>query len=148
MEKRGDVLKYDEETLKKIQFLNEYGVIESRIRILRDGLKIENHVCIRLVLLNLMVCQKDGKTFTIADKVVEAVTVEDETAEKIKKLQAKQAKILERINTIEDLTYISVLELYYVEGLYWKEVADMLGVSERTVYAIHALALEKFTICS
>ena len=39
MEKRGDVLKYDEETLKKYNFLNEYGVIESRIRILRDRLE-------------------------------------------------------------------------------------------------------------
>lgn len=148
IEKRGDVLKYDEETLKKIQFLNEYGVIESRIRILRDRLENRKSCLYSIGAVKLDGMPKGGKTFTIADKVVEAVTVEDETAEKIKKLQAKQAKILERINTIEDLTYISVLELYYVEGLYWKEVADMLGVSERTVYAIHALALEKFTICS
>ncbi len=148
IEKRGGVLKYDEETLKKIQFLNEYGVIESRIRILRDRLENRKSCLYSIGAVKLDGMPKGRKTFTIADKVVEAVTVEDETAEKIKKLQAKQAKILERINAVEDLTYISVLELYYVEGLYWKEVADMLGVSERTVYAIHALALEKFTICS
>ena len=68
MEKRGDVLKYDEETLKKIQFLNEYGVIESRIRILRD--RLENHVCIRLVLLNLMVCQKVEKLLPLLIKLL------------------------------------------------------------------------------
>lgn len=91
---------------------------------------------------------KGGKTFTIADKVVEAVTIEDETAEKIEKLRAKQYKILEQIDAVGNLKYITVLELYYVEGLYWKEVADRLGVSERTVHTVHALALAKFTICS
>ena len=54
---------------------------------------------------------KGGKTFTIADKVVEAVTIEDETAEKIEKLRAKQYKILEQIDAVGNLKYITVLEL-------------------------------------
>lgn len=148
IEKRGDVLKYDEETLKKIQFLNEYGVIESRIRILRDRLENRKQCLYALGAVKLDGMPKGGKTFTIADKVVEAVTVEDETAEKIEKLRIKQSKILERINAVEDLKCVTVLELYYVEGLYWKEVADLLGVSERTAYSIHNIALEKFTVCS
>lgn len=148
LSKRGDVLNYDKETLKKIEFLNEYGVIESRIRILRDRLENRKQCLYSLGSVKLDGMPKGGKTFTIADKVVEAVTVEDETAEKIENLRIKQSKILERINAVEDLKCVTVLELYYVEGLYWKEVADMLGVSERTVYSIHNIALAKFTICS
>ena len=148
LSKRGDVLNYDKETLKKIEFLNEYGVIESRIRILRDRLENRKSCLYSLGAVKLDGMPKGGKTFTIADKVVEAVTIEDETAEKIEKLRAKQYKILEQIDAVGNLKYITVLELYYVEGLYWKEVADRLGVSERTVHTVHALALTKFTICS
>jgi DNA-directed RNA polymerase specialized sigma subunit, sigma24 homolog len=148
LSKRGDVLNYDKETLKKIEFLNEYGVIESRIRILRDRLENRKSCLYSLGAVKLDGMPKGGKTFTIADKVVEAVTIEDETAEKIEKLRAKQYKILEQIDAVGNLKYITVLELYYVEGLYWKEVADRLGVSERTVHTVHALALAKFTICS
>jgi DNA-directed RNA polymerase specialized sigma24 family protein len=148
LSKRGDVLNYDKETLKKIEFLNEYGVIESRIRILRDRLENRKQCLYALGAVKLDGMPKGGKTFTIADKVVEAVTVEDETAEEIEKLHTKQRKILDRIRAVEDLKCVTVLELCYVEGMYRKEVADMLGVSERTVYSIHNIALEKFTVCS
>lgn len=145
---RGVNLKYDDATLKKIQFLNEYGIIESRINVLRERLEHRKDCLYSIGAVKLNGMPKGGKPFTLADKVVEAITVEDDTAEKIEKLIARQRNIIDRINALDNMNYINVLELYYVDGLYWKEVADRLNMSVRTTYAIHALALEEFTICT
>ena len=98
LSKRGDVLNYDKETLKKIEFLNEYGVIESRIRILRDRLENRKQCLYSLGSVKLDGMPKGGKTFTIADKVVEAVTVEDEQQRKSKScIRSKEKSLIEYV---------------------------------------------------
>lgn len=134
----------DKVKIKKIEYLNQYRCIDSRIRILKE--RLENH---KQDLYTISAVQfdgmpKNGESRTIGDRVVDVLSLEEETLEKIKNLALRQSEIRNKIEKITDFECLTVLELYYIDNLYWKEVADAMGISERKVYNIHCNAIDKF----
>lgn len=55
-----------------------------------------------------------------------------------------QRDIQKTINRIERQDYRTVLELYYLNGYRWEEVAGKMNYSERQIYYIHEKSLEYY----
>ena len=48
---------------------------------------------------------------------------------------------IDAIRSVEEPRLAEVLELYYIDGLTWEQVAQRMGVDVRTVYRLHGRAL-------
>lgn len=66
------------------------------------------------------------------------------------KLDVKMIELMDGINMLRDdierldnPIHRELLQLYYVEGLKWEEVAERMGYSLCSVYRIHKFALNK-----
>lgn len=53
-------------------------------------------------------------------------------------------KLIKRIHAIENPDHEFILELRYINGLTWEEIADEMGYSVRHVHRLHEKALEEF----
>ena len=62
---------------------------------------------------------------------------------KIMELMDGIYKLREDIERLENPIHRELLQLYYVEGLKWEEVAERMGYSLCSVYRIHKFALNK-----
>lgn len=62
---------------------------------------------------------------------------------KIMELMDGIYKLREDIERLENPTHRELLQLYYVEGLKWEEVAERMGFSNRTLYRLNNMALKK-----
>lgn len=48
---------------------------------------------------------------------------------------------IDAIRAVEEPRLAEVLELYYIDGMTWEQVAQRMGVDVRTVYRLHGRAL-------
>ena len=55
-------------------------------------------------------------------------------------------EITQRIEAMQDETEKTVLRMYYINWIKWKEIADRLGYDVRNVTRIHGRALQNFKI--
>lgn len=55
-------------------------------------------------------------------------------------------EITQRIEAMQDETEKTVLRMYYINWLKWKEIADRMGYDVRNVTRIHERALRNFKI--
>lgn len=58
----------------------------------------------------------------------------------------KQREIYRAVQSVEDPRLRRILELRYVDGKKWQEIADKVGKDIRHIIRLHGEALEKFTI--
>ena len=53
---------------------------------------------------------------------------------------------MEAIEAVEEMLYREVLELYYLDGYTWEQVADVMHYSKRNVTNLHGKALRKIKV--
>lgn len=53
---------------------------------------------------------------------------------------------MEAIEAVEEMRYREVLELYYLDGYTWEQVADTMHYTTRNVTMLHGKALQKIKV--
>lgn len=53
---------------------------------------------------------------------------------------------MEAIEAVEEARYREVLELYYLDGFTWEQVAEQMGYDLRWIYRLHGRALRKIRV--
>ena len=74
--------------------------------------------------------------------VLEMVDIHDELKRATEKLMEKSRKAEKVINLLEDQRYRAVLQLRYLCGMKWEEIAKEMAVSVRWVHRLHGAALK------
>lgn len=62
---------------------------------------------------------------------------------KIDELVRERSVVRDALDKIPDIRHRGVLELYYIEGLTWKQVAECMSYSLRWVMKLHRAALKQ-----
>lgn len=75
--------------------------------------------------------------------IVKLVDLENEVNEDIDQLIKLKAEIVETINKVDDPIYQLVLQIRYIDGKTWEEVAKSIGYDRRTIFRIHGKALKE-----
>lgn len=74
-----------------------------------------------------------------ADRLIE---LEQRVNEKTRELVRWKLAAIDAIRTVEEPRLAEVLELYYIDGLTWEQVAERMGFEDvRWVYVLHGRAL-------
>ncbi|MBQ6152070.1 MAG: DUF1492 domain-containing protein [Mogibacterium sp.] len=73
--------------------------------------------------------------------IAKVIDLEKEIDDEIDRLVDKKREIKSLINKIENSEYALLLELRYVNISTWEQIADILGISLRSVYRMHGAAL-------
>lgn len=76
-----------------------------------------------------------------ADAMAEYVAYSEEIVEEIAKMQRMQRDMMRLISKVRKHDLQSVLQLYYVDGFTWEEVAVKMHYSWRWVMKLHGKAL-------
>ena len=79
--------------------------------------------------------------------IEDIISDKDETIERLKRLEARgkqiRLEILERIDTLDNVNQVSVLEAFCIDCKTFEIIADDLGYSERRVIAIYTEAIRQ-----
>lgn len=73
-----------------------------------------------------------------ADRLIE---LEQAVNRRIREMCALKREAMEAIDRVEDARLREVLELYYIDGFTWEQVAERMGYSERQTLRLHGAAL-------
>jgi DNA-directed RNA polymerase specialized sigma subunit len=76
--------------------------------------------------------------------IVKVLDLENEINNDIDRLVDLKREIQNLINSMEDINQKLLLELRYLSGKGWDEIAVSMGYDPRTVYRIHGKALKEF----
>lgn len=87
--------------------------------------------------------QSTKKQSPMEDTMVKLMDLENEINEDIDELIKLKAEILETINQVDDPVSQSLLEMRYIEGKTWEEVARGIGFDIRTAFRLHGKALKE-----
>ena len=80
----------------------------------------------------------------VEENVLNMVDVQREIEEKIKELMVETKRAQKMISRLEDPKHRMVLELRYLQGMAWEEIAEQMGYTLRWVYQLHRRAMESF----
>jgi len=76
--------------------------------------------------------------------MVKVIDLENEINADIDRLVDLKKDIQDTINMMDDINQQLLLELRYLSGKGWDEIAASMGYDPRTVYRIHGKALKEF----
>ena len=76
--------------------------------------------------------------------IVKMMDLENELSSDIDRLVDLKKDMQDTINSMDDLNQQLLLELRYLGGKSWDEIAASMGYDPRTVYRIHGKALKEF----
>ena len=76
--------------------------------------------------------------------IVKVIDLENEINADIDRLVDLKKDIQDTINMMDDINQQLLLELRYLSGKGWDEIAASMGYDPRTVYRIHGKALKEF----
>lgn len=81
--------------------------------------------------------------------IEDIISDKEETIERIKRLEARgkqiRSEILDKIDTLDKVNQVEVLEAFCIDCLDFDEIADNLGYSERRVVGIYTEAIRQLT---
>ena len=80
---------------------------------------------------------------SMENAVVKILDLENEINADIDRLVDLKREILEAIHQVSNMNYQLLLEMRYVSGKSWDEVAMAMGYDPRTVFRMHGKALKK-----
>lgn len=75
-----------------------------------------------------------------ADQLIE---LERRVNEQVRQLARLKLQAMKAIEAVKNPQQREVLELYYLDGLGWQEVAERMNYSRRNVIALHGAALRR-----
>ena len=78
-----------------------------------------------------------------ADRLIE---LEQRVNARIRELVRWEHAAMDAIDRVDDARQREVLELYYIDGLTWGQVAERMGYEVRQIYRLHGLALLKVKV--
>lgn len=73
-----------------------------------------------------------------ADRVIE---LERRVNARIREMVRQKQAAMDAIDRVEEARLREVLELYYLDGYTWEQVAEQMGMSDRHVKRLHGVAL-------
>lgn len=80
---------------------------------------------------------------TMENAIVKVIALRDEINDDIDRLVDLKKEILETIHNVTDLNYQLLLEMRYINGKTWDDVALALNYNSRSVFKIHGRALKE-----
>lgn len=86
----------------------------------------------------------NGSGRALENAVIQMTDLQDRINEDILHLVEKKREIYDAIELVKSLRSRNILNLHYVEGMTWREVANNLGVTERTLRRLRVMALDEF----
>lgn len=78
-----------------------------------------------------------------ADRVIE---LERRVNARIREMVRHKQAAMDAIDAVEESRLREVLELYYLDGYTWEQVADTMGLDARWVYRLHGKALLQIVV--
>jgi len=84
-----------------------------------------------------------GDWTATADKLIE---LEQRVNARIRELVRLKHAAMDAIDRVEDARQREVLELYYIDGYKWEQVAERMGLDERQVFRLHGRALQRIEV--
>lgn len=78
-----------------------------------------------------------------ADKLIE---LEQVVNQRTRELVRWKLAAIDAIRAVEEPRLAEVLELYYIDGLNWEQVAQRMDLSDRHVKRLHGIALLRITV--
>lgn len=78
-----------------------------------------------------------------ADRVIE---LEKRVNARIREMVRQKQAAMDAIDRVEEARLREVLELYYLDGYTWEQVAKMMQLDQRWVYRLHGKALQKVRV--
>lgn len=133
--------------ISKLNYMHKFSVYKERVRILDERLK-ETHGDI----YGVKSSSYDGMPHTpsmpkgLDSKVVRYMCEEDEMLDEITRLVSKMKLIKDKVKSVGDCQLITVLELKYIDGLQFKEIADVMDISEVHAERLRKKAIERLVI--
>ena len=88
--------------------------------------------------------QRTGEKDKMGTAVARIVDLENETDRLVDKFVTKRKKIIEQIDSIEDVDYYHVLSMRYVSRNTFETIAESTNWSIRKVFSLHGKALLEF----
>lgn len=76
--------------------------------------------------------------------IVKVIDLEHEINEDIDRFVDLKRDIQDTINKMENINYQLLLEMRYLSGKNWEEIAEQLNYNNRTVFKVHGRALKQF----
>mgnify|MGYP003297035662 CR=1 FL=1 len=135
-----------QELNRKKRFLKRYR--KNRVLILRLKNKVETLdgriAGMRSPVLSDM--PRGGTPVTKDDLIAEKIEIE----ERIKRLESKgkilKKEILEKIDELDDIRYVEILEAFFIECLSFEDIADNEGYGLRHVMRLYTEALNEIAL--
>ena len=78
-----------------------------------------------------------------ADKLIE---LEQIVNARVREMCKVKRLAMEAIEAVEEMRYREVLELYYLDGFTWEQVAQQMGYDVRHVTRLHGKALQRVKV--
>lgn len=78
-----------------------------------------------------------------ADRLIE---LEQRVNEKTRELVRWKLAAIDTISAVEEMRLREVLELYYIDGYTWEQVAERMQITDRHVRRLHGIALLRVTV--
>ena len=78
-----------------------------------------------------------------ADRLIE---LEQAVNARVRDMCRIKRQAIAAIDAVEDARYRELLELYYIDGKTWEQVAEAMGIDTRRVYRLHGKALLRVTV--
>jgi len=90
------------------------------------------------------ICGGNIEKSKMESTIVKVIDLENEINADIDRLVDFKKDIQDTINKMDDINQQLLLELRYLSGKGWDEIAASMGYDPRTVYRIHGKALKEF----
>ena len=90
------------------------------------------------------ICGGNTEKSKMESTIVKVIDLENEINADIDRLVDLKKDIQDTINMMDDINQQLLLELRYLSGKGWDDIAASMGYDPRTVYRIHGKALKEF----
>lgn len=88
--------------------------------------------------VNVQTTVTDSRVLAAVEKCVDKTR---KLAETIEEYEAAKAERIAKIHELDNPQQVAVLCARYIDGLYWWEIVEKLGISRATAYRVHGDAL-------
>ncbi|HHX22428.1 MAG TPA: DUF1492 domain-containing protein [Thermoanaerobacterales bacterium] len=129
------------------EYLSQSLWIDQRVNTKLEQLQILRDLSMK-VSANLTVEKVAGgnnKKGHMENTVVKIVDLEKETKEDVERSIAIKAEIMNTISQVDDPIGQIILEMRYINGKGWDEIARELKYNDRSIFRIHSRALNEIT---
>ena len=127
------------------EYLRQYRTLDLRVNV-----KLTQIEELRSLAVRLSPTARFDKVGNVTDKVGRTVSrivdLERELQNDIDELVQTGEKIRRAINSLTDERLKVILELRYIKGKKWEDIADMLNTELRWIYRLHGRALQVIEI--